>query len=71
MAAIHGAKIDGAKTTNTFKAGNDDDDVVFRHPDEYAKMTPEERKAETAKLIKKFKPWAETAMPVKKKGRKK
>jgi len=62
LAAIHGAKIDGGEASN-FDGKADDDDVIFKHPDEYAKMTPEERKAETAKLIKKFKPWAQTAMP--------
>jgi hypothetical protein len=58
-AALQGVDLDKASAEET-KAKKSGDELVFKDPKEYEKLSPEERKELTDKMYVKFKAWAKT-----------
>ena len=66
MANIHGVKLKKSRTNNTHVdgEGNEVQIPIFRDPKEYEKMTPEQREAETKKMMAIHKDWSSGKLKV-------
>jgi len=57
-AALHGAKIDEASSESNHHKTAPNDLMMFGHPNDYKKLSKEERKELTNKMKAKHKAWA-------------